>query len=75
VLAVVGAVWFYRTQHRPARALTAVGPADRAPAGPASAPPGAAAQDPPARAPAGAAPATGDHTRDPGDGAPGPPTT
>jgi prolipoprotein diacylglyceryl transferase len=87
VLAVVGAVWFYRTQHRPARALTAVGPADRAPAGTASAPPGAAAQDPPARAPgaaaqdaparapAGAAPAPGDHTRDPGDAAPGPPTT
>ena len=87
VLAVIGAVWFYRTQHRPARALTAVGSADRAPAGTASAPPGAAAQDPPARAPgaaaqdaparapAGAAPAPGDHTRDPGDGAPGPPTT
>jgi prolipoprotein diacylglyceryl transferase len=87
VLAVVGAVWFYRTQHRPARALTAVGPADRAPGSPASAPPGAAAQDPPARAPgaaaqdaparapAGAAPAPGDHARDPGDGTPGPPTT
>ena len=28
VLTVVGAVWFYRSQRRPARALAAVGPAD-----------------------------------------------
>jgi prolipoprotein diacylglyceryl transferase len=34
LLAVIGAIWFYRTQHRPARTLTAVGPADRAPADP-----------------------------------------
>jgi hypothetical protein len=27
VLTVIGAVWFYRTQHRPARALAAVAPA------------------------------------------------
>ena len=26
LLAIVGAIWFYRTQHRPARTLTAVGP-------------------------------------------------
>jgi prolipoprotein diacylglyceryl transferase len=82
VLTVIGALWFYRTQRRPARALTAVSPADRAPAGAGSAlasadaaPPGAAAQDAPARAPAGAAPAPGDHTRDPEDAAPGPPPT
>jgi Prolipoprotein diacylglyceryl transferase len=83
VLAVVGAVWFYRTQRRPARALTAVGPADRAPADRAPAdraPAGegaedAPARDAPARAPAGAAPAPGDHTRDPEDAAPSPPTT
>jgi hypothetical protein len=81
VLAVVGAVWFYRTQHRPERALAAVSPADRAPADRAPAdgtpadraPAGASAQDAPARAPAGAAPAPGDHTRDPEDAAPGPP--
>jgi hypothetical protein len=77
VLAVVGAVWFYRTQRRPERALTAVGPADRAPS-PSPSPStsaDAAAQDAPARAPAGAAPAPGDHARDPEDAAPGPPTT
>ena len=60
VLAVIGAVWFFRTQRRPERALTAVGFADRTPAD---------------RAPAGAAPAPGDHARDPEDAAPGPPTT
>jgi prolipoprotein diacylglyceryl transferase len=61
VLTVFGAVWFYRTQHRPARPLTAVGPADRAPADRAPAPadraPAAAPADrATASAPADAAP-------------------
>jgi prolipoprotein diacylglyceryl transferase len=56
VLTVVGAVWFYRTQHRPARTLAAVGPADRAPAD----------RTPADRAPADRAPAD----RTPADRAP-----
>jgi prolipoprotein diacylglyceryl transferase len=57
VLAVIGAVWFYRTQRRPARALTAVGPADRAPAPASAAAPAAAsaAASAPASASASAA--------------------
>ena len=70
LLAVIGAIWFYRTQHRPARALTAAGPADRAPADEAPAPPGAALAPPDA-----AAPAPGNHARDPEEAAPGPSTT
>src|SRR6266404_3770665 len=53
VLAVIGAVWFYRTQHRPERALTAVGPA-AAPASAAPSPdpgPGEPARDPEEAAP------------------------
>src|SRR5260370_4167698 len=38
VLAVIAAIWFYRTQRRPERALTAVGPPDRPPAAAAAAP-------------------------------------
>jgi len=53
VLTVIGAVWFYRTQHRPERALTAVGPA-AAPASAAPSPdpgPGEPARDPEEAAP------------------------
>ena len=88
VLTVIGAVWFYRTQHRPERALAAVGSADRAAAGPTPCgparrggrgPPGPGARrGGPGRPGPGArrcGPVLGDHTRDPGDGAPGPPTT
>ena len=66
VLTVVGAVWFYRSQRRPARTLAAVGPADRAPADRA---PAGAASAPPGATPPGATPAS------PGAAAPdGPPT-
>jgi prolipoprotein diacylglyceryl transferase len=60
ILAVVGAVWFYRTQHRPDRVLTAQGP------GPAPDP------DP---APAPAEAATEEQARDPEEAAPGPSST
>ncbi|MGH3201268.1 MAG: prolipoprotein diacylglyceryl transferase [Streptosporangiaceae bacterium] len=88
VLTVIGAVWFYRTQRRPARAQTAIGPAGRAPADPGSAPadaalappdeaPAPAAQAPAAQVPAdpALAPAPGDHARDPGEAPPGPSPT
>jgi hypothetical protein len=57
VLTVVGAVWFYRTQHRPARTLAAVGPADRAPADRAPADRTPADRTPADRTPADRAPA------------------
>ena len=57
VLTVVGAVWFYRTQHRPARTLAAVGPADRAPADRTPADRTPADRAPADRAPADRAPA------------------
>jgi prolipoprotein diacylglyceryl transferase len=60
ILAVVGAVWFYRTQHRPDRVLTAQGP------GPAPDP------DPD---PAPAEAATEEQARDPEEAAPGPSST
>ena len=85
ILAVIGAIWFYRTQHRPARTLTAVGPPSASSSsltpspspspspspGPASAssPGPASASDP------NPDPVPGDHVRDPEDAAPGPSTT
>lgn len=61
VLAVIGAVWFYRTQRRPARVLHAVGPANPAPGGRAQADTTPDIPDPD----------PGDHARDPEEAAPG----
>jgi prolipoprotein diacylglyceryl transferase len=63
LLAVIGAIWFYRTQHRPARALTAVGPAHPAPAAAADSGPEEPARD------------SAEQARDPEEAAPGPSTT
>ena len=63
LLAVIGAIWFYRTQHRPARALTAVGPAHPAPAPSADSGPEEPARD------------SAEQARDPKEAAPGPSTT
>ncbi|HEV2252558.1 MAG TPA: prolipoprotein diacylglyceryl transferase [Streptosporangiaceae bacterium] len=69
ILAVVGAVWFYRTQRRPERALTAVGPAP-APAAPSS----SSSSSSPSSSP-GPDPGPGEPARDPEEAAPGPPAT
>jgi hypothetical protein len=65
VLTVVGAVWFYRTQRRPARALAAVAPAP----GSASSPAASASVSPDPD------PGPGEEARDPEEAAPGPSAT
>src|SRR5579859_66587 len=59
VLTVIGAAWFYRTQRRPARELTAV------------APPRSEAPPPRSEASPSPDPRSGDHARDPEEAAPG----
>jgi prolipoprotein diacylglyceryl transferase len=89
LLAIIGAIWFYRTQHRPARTLTAVGPPPASASSPSSdsslargpasslAPGPASSLDPgPASAPdPDPDPVPRDHARDPEDAAPGPSAT
>ena len=89
LLAVIGAIWFYRTQHRPARTLTAVGPSSvSSPASASASSPSPASASSPSSSLApgpgpGPGPASapdpdsvpGDHARDPEDAAPGPSAT